>query len=242
STAVSLGEDHITRILEDVYIPRARLTNQALRRWFGETDAWWMDNLRRNIEAIEDESLRAQALSLGLQTGDYALSFNEETRDLMRPLTTIYWRLAGRAFKGPAGHPHNQAYNESVEDFTRRARADLLYLSLPSAHAGGGGAEARSEWREAWVSGSSPAPDDDIFRLMTVPQSKQGYLAMVDRVLRVAGHIKTWAIMYQETGLASASDIGELIKEHRPVRETYSKDLSEIAGGLRSYIIVAERV
>lgn len=237
----TLKEDHISRILEDVYIPQARLGNRQLRRWFGETDAWWMDNLRRNIDAIEDESLRAQALLLGVQTGDYALSFTEETRDLMRPLTTIFWRLAGRAFKGPAGHPHNQTYSESVEDFTRRARADLFYLPLPSAHAGGGGAEARSEWRESWVNGPNSEHDDDIFRLMTVPQSKQGYLAMIDRVLRVAGHIKTWAIMYQETGLASASDIGELIKEHRPVRETYSKDLSEIAGGLRSYIIVAER-
>jgi hypothetical protein len=53
--------------------------------------------------------------------------------------------------------------------------------------------------------------------------------------------MKTWAVGYQETGLASARDISELIEEHRPVRATYSKDLTEVAGGLRSYIIIAER-
>jgi hypothetical protein len=50
-----------------------------------------------------------------------------------------------------------------------------------------------------------------------------------------------WAIEYQEIGLATAAEIAELIKEHRPVRATYSKDLTEVVGGLRNYIIVAER-
>ena len=74
---------------------------------------------------------------------------------------------------------------------------------------------------------------------MTAPQSKRAYLAMADRLLDAAAHIKTWAIGYQEVGLVSARDISELIKEHRPVHATYSKDLTEVAGGLRSYIIVA---
>ena len=64
---------------------------------------------------------------------------------------------------------------------------------------------------------------------------------MADRLLDAAAHIKTWAIGYQEVGLVSARDISELIKEHRPVQATYSKDLTEVAGGLRSYIIVAEK-
>jgi HD domain len=237
-----LSEDNVMRVLEDVYVPGARLNNPQLRRWFGETDAWWMDNLRRNIDALEDETLRAQAIVLGMKTGDYALSFDEETRDLRRPLTTIFWRLAGRAFIGPAGHPHSRGHNLPAEEFLKRARADLLYLSLPTAHTEQAGAEARSEWRESWVRAAAGGEAEDMARLMTAPQSKQSYLALIDRLLRSASHMRTWAIGYQEIGLASANDIAELIKEYRPVRATYSKDLTEVAGGLRSFIIIAEKV
>lgn len=238
---VSLNEDHIARVLEDVYVPGTHLMNPGLRTWFSETDAWWMDNLRRNIEALGDESLRAQAMTLGLMTGDYALSFNDETRELRRPLTTVFWRLAGRAFIGPAGHPHSRSYNLPAEDFIKRARADLLYLNLPAIHTAQAGAEARSEWRESWVRGSTGAQSDEVKELMTAPQSKNAYLAMIDKLLRAASYIRMWAIEYQEIGLATAAEIAELIKEHRSIRATYSKDLTEVVGGLRNYIIVAER-
>jgi HD domain-containing protein len=236
-----LREDVITQILEDVYIPGARLTNPGLRHWFGETDAWWMDNLRRNIDQLSDELMRAQALTLGVQTGDYALSFDEETRELRRPLTTVFWRLAGRAFAGPAGHPHNRSFNQPAEEFIKHARADLLFLNLPSSHADRGGSESRSEWREAWVTGDASAESDQAARRALVPQSKQSYLATINRLLRHASQFRTWAIEYQEPGIATAPDIVELIKEYRPVRATYSKDVTEVAGGLRSYIIVGER-
>ncbi|MCI0488696.1 MAG: HD domain-containing protein, partial [Blastocatellia bacterium] len=235
-----LDEDHVSELLEDVYVPGIRLANERLRRWFGETDAWWLDNLRRNIALMEDETLRAQALVLGMQTGDYALSFDENTRDLKRPLTTVFWRLAGRAFGGPPGHPHNRSYNLPAEEFVRQTRADLLYINLPSAHAELAGSEARHEWRDCWVKGVDE-PDRYQLDIAAVPQSKHSYLAMLDRLLREAAHIGAWAIEYQEAGLASARDISDLIKEHRAVRATYSKDLTELAGGLRNYIIVAER-
>ncbi|MEN3332826.1 MAG: hypothetical protein V7641_2191 [Blastocatellia bacterium] len=237
----ALGEEQIARVLEDVYVPGVRLANPELRRWFGETDAWWMDNLRRNIESLEDESCRAQALATGLMTGDYALSFTDETRELRRPLTTIFWRLAGRALAGPASHAPSRSANLPAEAFMRQARADLLYLSLPAPHTTQAGAEARSEWRETWVRASASTETNDLERLTTAPQSKHAYLAMIDRLLRAASHLRTWAIGYQEIGLTSAAEITELIQEHRPVRATYSKDLTEVAGGLRNYIIVAER-
>jgi hypothetical protein len=236
-----LDEEHISRLLEDIYVPGVRLANSHLRQWFSETDSWWMDNLRRNIESLEDENLRAQALVLGMQTGDYALSFTDATRDLRHPLTAIFWRLAGRAPAGSKGHPHNRSYNQLADEFIKRARADLLYLTLPPAHSEMAGDEARSTWREAWVRGSDGQTVDELLRLMTAPQSKRAYLAMADRLLDAAAHIRTWAIGYQEVGLVSARDISELIKEHRPVQATYSKDLTEVAGGLRSYIIVAEK-
>ena len=236
-----LGEDQISRLLEDVYVPGVNLRNPHLRQWFSETDAWWMDNLRRNIESLEDGEMQAQALVLGMQTGDYALSFRDATRELRRPLTTVFWRLAGRAPAGPKGHPHNRSYNQPADEFIKRAKADLLYLTLPPAHSEMAGDEARSRWREAWVRGSDGQTVDELLSLMTAPQSKRAYLAMANRLLQAAAHIKTWAIGYQEVGMISARDISELIKEHRPVQATYSKDLTEVAGGLRSYIIVAER-
>ena len=150
-----LGEDRITELLQDLYIPGTRLGNPDLRRWFSESDAWWMENLRRNIESMADPDAKAQALLLGMQTGDYAVSFNDETIDLRQPLTVIFWRLAGRFWSGPAGHPQSRSFNLPAEEFIRQARADLLYLSIPPAHAESSGAEARSAWRKAWVSGPS---------------------------------------------------------------------------------------
>jgi len=239
--AEPLGEELIARLLEDVYVPGVKLENPDLRSWFPETDAWWMDNLRKNIDTLEDQLSRAQALALGIQTGDYALSFVETTREIRRPLTTVFWRLAGRVFQGPVTQAQNRSFNYPVEEFIKHARADLLYLSLPSSHTERGGAEARSEWRESWVRGSSSHETDQAASLAPAPQSRQSYLACVDRWLRLASHFRTWAVEYQETGMATAQDVVELIKEYRPVRATYSKDVTEVAGGLRSYIIVGEK-
>jgi hypothetical protein len=234
-----LGEQTISRILEDVYIPGTRLANADLRRWFSETDAWWMDNLRRNIESLDDQVTRAQALTLGIQTGDYALSFNEKTLELRRPLTTVFWRLAGRALVGPAGQPHNRGFTQPAEEFIKHARADLLYLRTPSPQTEVGGAQARSDWRETWVNGAAIGESARVSR-SAAPQSKQSYLAILDRLFRIGTHFKRWAVEYQEPGLANAQDIVELIKEYRPVKATYSKDVTEVAGGLRSYIIIGE--
>ncbi|HXU39832.1 MAG TPA: HD domain-containing phosphohydrolase [Blastocatellia bacterium] len=235
-----LGEEIIARLLEDVYVPRSRLENPALRRWFGETDSWWLDNLRRNIDRLDDQLMQAQAMMLGLQTGDYALSFNDETRELRRPLTTVFWRLAGRALSAPGAQPHNRSFNQPVEEFIKHARADLLLLSAPSSQMDRGIAEERSEWRETWVKGASADTDRKPSHAMT-PQSRQSYLASIERLLRPASHFRTWAIEYQEPGLAGVQELVDLIKEHRPVKATYSKDVTEVAGGLRSYIIVAEK-
>jgi hypothetical protein len=238
---LQLGEETISKLLADLYVPRARLSNPRLRNWFNETDAWWMDNLRLGVEHIEDDALRAQALYIGLQTGDYALSFDESARELRRPLTTVFWRLAGRFIPGPTGQPGSRSFNLPVDEFAAQARADLFYLNLPAAHAEISGSESRSEWRESWINPGEASAQESALKILSVPQSKQTYLAMIDRILRSAAHIRKWAIECQEAGMASAHDISELIKDHRPVRATYSKDLTEVAGGLKNYVIVAER-
>jgi HD domain-containing protein len=235
-TQEALAEAQIASIVEDVYIPRTRLTNPELRRWFSETDAWWMDNLRRNIDSIQDHTLRAQALMIGMQTGDYALSFDEQTRDLRLPLTALFWRLAGRAV-AVVGHPANRAFHMPADEFIKHARADLLFLRLPSSQPGAG--ESKFDWKESWVLQSSERPEQ--LRQLAGVDSRHSYLMMVDRLLRPASHINTWAIGYQELGLATAQDVLDVIKEHRHVRATYSKDVTEVAGGLRSFIIVADK-
>jgi hypothetical protein len=225
-----LTEEQISRLLEDVYVPGAWLRNAQLRRWFNETDSWWMDNLRRNIDGIDDEVVRAQAIALGLQAGDYALSFDDETRGLKRPLTTVFWQLAGRVANDLPGHPNNRVHNSPAREFILRVHADLLYLDLPASHGEHAGSEARAQWRECWIQGKDAGDADDVLMLTTIPQSKQAYLATADRLLRAAAHIRKWAIGYQESGLASAREVSDLIKEHRPVTATYSKDLTEVAG------------
>jgi len=197
--------------------------------------------LRSNVDRLDDQLARAQALTLGIQTGDYALSFDEQTRELRRPLTTVFWRLAGRFIAAPQGHPHSRSFNQPIEEFIKHSRADVLFLNLPSSHSDHGGADARSEWRDAWVSGVARDKVDSGGKVAAPPQSKQSYLASIERLLRPASSFRTWAIECQEPGLADAQDIVELIKEYRPVRATYSKDVTEVAGGVRSCIIVGER-
>jgi hypothetical protein len=153
------------------------------------------------------------------------------------PLTTVYWRLAGRAMVGPATNPNSQSFNLPTEEFIKQSRADLLYLNLPPAHSESAGSEARSEWREQWVRGTTNSNGPDTLAV----QSRHSYLEKLDRLLRLGSQIKTWAIGCQDTGLSSTQDLVELIKEYRPVRATYSKDLTEVAGGLRSCIVVADR-
>lgn len=238
-TARPLEEEEISVLLEDVYVPGRRLANPSLRRWFGETDAWWLDNLRRNINSVEDDILQAHALVAGLMTGDYTISFSDETGELRRPLSSVFRELARRVLIHGGSQPGSRSHNLPTIEFLKRVRAELLYINLPTPQRELVGPDARSEWRECWVAGSEATAGDDTMLQMMGAQSKQTFLDRVGLLLRAASHFKTWAIGYQELGLASAREISELIKEYRPVRAVYSKDLTEVAGGLRSYIIIA---
>ncbi|HEY6230489.1 MAG TPA: hypothetical protein VIW64_04440, partial [Pyrinomonadaceae bacterium] len=48
-----LSETDIDALLDDAYVPRDRLDNPSLLKWFNETDAWWFDNVRGNAERLE---------------------------------------------------------------------------------------------------------------------------------------------------------------------------------------------
>src|SRR5438034_561578 len=78
----SLSEEDLNVILEDAYMPRDKLDNPSLLKWFNEIDAWWFDNVRFNAERLDSPYKRAIALTLGMMVGDYVLSFDQETRQL----------------------------------------------------------------------------------------------------------------------------------------------------------------
>ena len=44
-----LSEADLNTVLEDAYVPGIELDNAALKNWFSESDAWWFDNIRRNL-------------------------------------------------------------------------------------------------------------------------------------------------------------------------------------------------
>ena len=236
--SIPLTTDQISEVLYDSYVPGARLSNPALRKWFGETDSWWLDNLRRKLDEAP-APLRDRLLLLGLQTGDYAQSFSGAASDIKRPLTTAFRELADRLPGSFPGHPGNRMFNLPVEQFIATARVDLLFLNLPAGQYDATPSGARAEWREAWVSGAADNASSDSLLLVSRAQSKQAYLEIVDRLMSAGRNIRKWAIECRDVGLASASDISEMVKRYRPVHAVYSKDLTEVAGGLRHYIIVA---
>jgi hypothetical protein len=55
NAADRLTERDLSIVLHDAYVPRDRLDNPALAKWFNETDAWWLDNVRFNAERLDSE-------------------------------------------------------------------------------------------------------------------------------------------------------------------------------------------
>src|ERR1041385_9546463 len=65
----ALSEDDVELVLADAYVPGNFFKNASLVSWFNETDAWWFDNVRSNIEKLESQYKRALALALGMAVG-----------------------------------------------------------------------------------------------------------------------------------------------------------------------------
>lgn len=74
-----LSDEEVNVVLEDAYVPGYKLRNPALSNWFTETDSWWFDNVRHNIERLQSQMSQAIASSIVLSVGNYVLSFKEET-------------------------------------------------------------------------------------------------------------------------------------------------------------------
>jgi len=240
-----LDDNDLETLRDDAYVPREKLENPALLKWFNETDAWWFDNLRFNAERL-DPFKRALALTAGMMTGDYVLSFNEETRALRKPfsLSNTFRRMLDCLPQPHDNSMRNKSTNQDVRNFVaERHHTDLLFLRLPVPVLQT--ATVRDPivtWREEWLRGG-----DDFWldfershdaRLGSRVQSKQQYLGFVEDLLRTASHIPEWAVAHTENGFISNEELVEKIGRVRRVSSIYSKDFSDVLG-VKASVIVA---
>jgi hypothetical protein len=238
-----LSDKDVNVVLEDAYVPGYRLQNAALRNWFNETDAWWFDNVRRNIERLASPVARAIALDVGMSVGDYAASFTEDTLELRQPLSNAYRRLWSVAPAPVNNGQNNVCHNKTADEFIRENYADLMFLRLPAAHnqpqRNRLGAKARSE---EWLRGGAEFWNDleraGAGRLGTLTETKSQYLRLVEETLRAAKNISAWAIAHVEDGFVSTQDIAETVGRVRRVDTIYTKDFSELTGA-KAVIITA---
>jgi len=243
--AERLSEEEVETLVEEAYVPREKLDNPTLLKWFNEADAWWFDNIRFNAEHLEPFK-RALALTAGMMVGDYVLSFNDQTRSLRQPLSLDKtFRLMLDCLPAPKDNTlRNKSTNQDVRDFiAERQHTDLLFLRLPIPVTQTSNArDPLISWREEWLRGS-----DDFWvdlerergaKLGSRVQSKQQYLGFVEDLLRTASHIPAWAIAHTENGFISNEELVDKIGRVRKVEAMYSKDFSDLLG-VRASIVVA---
>lgn len=230
-----LSDKDVNLVLEDAYVPGYRLQNPALRNWFNETDAWWFDNVRRNVERLASPVARAIALDVGMSVGDYAASFTEETLELRQPLSNAYRRLWSIMPAPVNNGQNNNCQNKTADEFIRENLADLMFLRLPSAHnqpqRNRLGAQA---WREEWLRSGATFWNDleraGAGKLGTLTETKSQYLSLVEETLRAAKNVPAWAVAHVEDGFVSAQDIAETVGRVRRVDTIFTKDFSELTG------------
>ncbi len=243
NNAEKLSEVDVNAVLEDACVPRYRLQNESLKNWFNETDAWWFDNVRNNIENLASPVSQAIALSIAMNVGDYVLSFEAETLQLRQPLSIVYKRLWSVQPEPVNNGQNNTCQNKTANDFIAENYMDLMFLRLPSAHNQNQRSYlGRTAWREEWLRfGGDFWKDVEISqagRLGTLVETKSQYLRLLEETLRTASHLPTWAIALVEDGFVSTQDIVETIGQIRRVDTIFTKDFSELTG-TKAVIITA---
>ena len=242
--AETLNEEDIASLLDDAYVPRDKLDNPTLLKWFNEADAWWFDNVRFDAEHLEPFK-RALALTVGMMVGDYVLSFDDQTRSLREPLSlSKTFRLMLDCL--PPIHDNtlrNKSTNQDVRDFVaERHHTDLLFLRLPVPITQTSNArDPVLTWREEWLRGSDDfwmdVERERVAKLGSRVQSKQQYLGFVEDLLRTASHIPSWAVAHTENGFISTEELVERIAHVRKVEAIYTKDFSDLLGVKASMIV-----
>lgn len=239
-----LTADDVNVVLEDAYVPKYKLQNPALRSWFTETDSWWFDNVRQNIEKLQTPVLRALASTLAMATGDYVLSFTEETREIRQPLSNVFRRLWTLQPEPYNNGRNNTCQNKPANEFLAETTgADLMFLRLPTAHSQHLKTSlGQSAWREEWLRGGDDfweaSEAEQSGRLGMPTETKSQYLRLLEETLSTASHIGTFAIAHVESGSITTQDLTETIGKIRRVEAVYTKDFSELTG-TKAVIITA---
>lgn len=242
-----LAAEEVALLLEDAYVPRYRLQNRSLANRFGETDAWWFDNVRAGVEKLSSHVKKAVALSVGISVGEYVFSFSEETRELRQPLSKVFERLVRTLPEPVNNNQENVCRNMTAKKFiAENYAADLMFLRLPPAR-GCGSSDGRNDssrtmWREEWIRGDNgfwkDFSDAQAGSLGASTETKTQYLRFLEDILQTASHIPTWAIAHVENNFISAQDIAEIVARVRRVDTIYTKDFSEMTGS-KAVIITA---
>lgn len=238
-----LSAAEVNVVLEDAYVPGYRYQNPGLTVWFNETDSWWFDNVRRNIDKLSAPMSRAIAASIVFAAGDYVLSFKEETRELRQPLSNVFRRLWSVQPEPFENQETNTCDNKNVDSFIAETPAELMFLRLPTPHTQGlRNHLGRAAWREEWIRGGNEFWDaleaEFNGRLGSPTETKSQYLHQLDETLRRATHMRNWAIAHVETGFIQTQDIVDCVSEIRRVDTIYTKDFSELTG-TKAVIITA---
>ncbi len=243
NNAENLSDEDVSFVLEDAYVPRYRLQNESLKQWFNETDAWWFDNVRNNIENLSSPMAQALALSIAMNVGDYVLSFDAETLQLRQPLSIVFKRLWSVRPEPVNNGQNNTCQNKTANDFIAENYMDLMFLRLPSAHNQSQKSYlGRTAWREEWLRFGNDFWNDieasQNGKLGTLVETKSQYLRLVEETLLTAHHLPTWAIAHIEDGFVTTQDIVETIGQIRRVDTIFTKDFSELTG-TKAVIITA---
>ena len=238
-----LTDENVNAVLEDVYVPKHKLQNPALRNWFNETDSWWFDNIRQNLEKLQSPFGFAMAASLVMAVGDYVLSFTEDTLELRQPLSNVYRRLWTTMPEAINNGQNNSCQNKGADEFLAESFADLMFLRLPAAESGGRTATPdKVVWREEWLRGGNDFwADFETARhgkLGGPVETKSQYLKVLSETLKTASHMKIWAIAHVEGGLVSTQEVVNVIGGIRRVDTIFTKDFSELTG-TRAVVITA---
>jgi hypothetical protein len=240
-----LSEEDVELVLADAYVPANYFRNPALLSWFNETDAWWFDNVRANVEKLDSLYKRALALTLGMCVGDYVFSFNLETRDLRQPLSlTNVFRRLWRTLPSPVDNrQRNPSTNFPVRSFVAETfDTDLLFLRLPHPPRASDSRNSRVlSWREEWLREAKSSRDNGSLasgRLAAPVETKEQYLKLIEDLLHIAGHLPTWAIAGISDGFVSTDELVETVADARKIDAVYTKDFSELLG-VKAVIITA---
>lgn len=238
-----LTDEETSFLLEDVYIPRFEAQNTALGERFGEIDAVWFANFRRNVERLSSRTKKAIALSAALNIGNYVLSFDEKTRSMRQPLSCVFRRFLNLQLKPFDNGQNNRCENKKVKDFIAENPSDLMFLNLPqTVRANEKSFSGSLAWQEEWLGAENDFPRDlqgakaDDFGAPV--ETKSQYLYLLEEILQTASHIPSWAIAFSEDNFISLQEIAETIGRTRTVNTIFTKDFSEL-GGSKAVIITA---